>query len=292
MNRFNAQSATVFADITAAQNTVSQALTAVAAGFSGYNSTTGTFGKPAAGQMEWKKTVKSSWKAREDRKAEELKVKKINEKYDGEDAIEDVNTRSKDIKNYATEVAGQQFEKISKTALKDGKNIGKIYAAKLQPRDAKGRFIKDTNPTRRAATSKLKGITNAQSKTIGKYARVGGGALIAYNYYADAKEHYDEYHNVGRAMSYSAVTTTTGVVAGAVGATAGTAIAIGLGATATSFAATIGAPVFGAVLIGAVAVVGVKTLYKNVKPVKTIVDGIGDSFNEVGKAFSKSFSWN
>ena len=121
---------------------------------------------------------------------------------------------------------------------------------------------------------------------------MGGGALIAYNYYADAKEHYDEYHNVGRAMSYSAVTTTTGVVAGAVGATAGTAIAIGLGATATSFAATIGAPVFGAVLIGAVAVVGVKTLYKNVKPVKTIVDGIGDSFNEVGKAFSKSFSWN
>ncbi|MGT2808790.1 hypothetical protein ACR3IL_03435 [Streptococcus iniae] len=70
LNRFNAQSATVFADIMSAQNTVSQALTAVAAGFSGYNSTTGTFGKPAAGQMDWKKTVKSSWENRAELKSE------------------------------------------------------------------------------------------------------------------------------------------------------------------------------------------------------------------------------
>lgn len=179
LNEFNAQSATVFSDITVAPNTVSQALTAVAAGFSGYNSTTGTFVKPAEGQMDWEKTVKGSWKAREDRKAEELKVKKINEKYNGENAIKDLNTETRDIKNYGTEGAGQQFGKLSKTALKDGKNIGKVYDAKLQPRDAKGRFVKDTNFTRRAATSKLKGITNAQSKTIGKCARVEGGALIA-----------------------------------------------------------------------------------------------------------------
>ncbi|WNZ89728.1 hypothetical protein [Streptococcus iniae] len=77
LNRFNAQSATVFADITSAQNTVSQALTAVAAGFSGYNSTTGTFGKPATGQMDWTKQVKNAWNDRELKKQYDMILGKV-----------------------------------------------------------------------------------------------------------------------------------------------------------------------------------------------------------------------
>ncbi|MCD0152999.1 hypothetical protein HK327_09955, partial [Streptococcus agalactiae] len=72
--------------------------------------------------------------------------------------------------------------------MKDGKNIGKVYGAKLQPRDANGRFVKDTNPLRKSATSKLKGITNAESRVIGRAARVGGTVLVAYNFYSVAKE--------------------------------------------------------------------------------------------------------
>ncbi|OTG46869.1 hypothetical protein B7935_05405 [Streptococcus agalactiae] len=177
--------------------------------------------------------------------------------------------------NYGTEAAGQQFDKFGKIIIKDGKYIGKVYGAKLQPRDANGRFVKDTNPLRKSATSKLKGITNAESRVIGRAARVGGTALVAYNFYSDAKEHYDRHHNVGRAISYSSVTTTTGVIVGGVASTLAEGALITAGV---------------AVAIGAVAVVGVKALYENVKPVRNFVDDLGDSINDIGKSFTKAFS--
>ncbi|MGT2598807.1 hypothetical protein [Streptococcus uberis] len=285
---FNAESSSVFEALAEFQDSVSTGLSFVSTGFNNFNGTFDTSGKG----LEWTKTIKTGMEVRKEAKAKELKRKKSNETYDGKDALTDFQTETTDYMNYGTEAAGQQFDKFGKIIIKDGKNIGKVYGAKLQPRDANGRFVKDTNPLRKSATSKLKGITNAQSKTIGKCARVGGRALIAYNYYADAKEHYDEYHNVGRAMSYSAVTTTTGVVAGTVGATAGTAIAIGLGATATGFAATFAAPVIVAVAVGAVATVGVKAAYKKMKPFHDAVNNVGDSLNEIGRSFKKNFSWN
>ena len=49
----------------------------------------------------------------------------------------------------------------------------------------------------------------------------------------------------------------------------------------------------GAVAVGAVVSVGVKGLYKNLKPLRTVVDGAGDFLNGIGKGISnigKSFS--
>ncbi|MCK1165783.1 hypothetical protein MXZ28_06885 [Streptococcus uberis] len=284
---FNAESSSVFEALAEFQDSVSTGLSFVSTGFNNFNGTFDTSGKG----LEWTKTIKTGMEVRKEAKAKELKRKKSNETYDGKDALTDFQTETTDYMNYGTEAAGQQFDKFGKIIIKDGKNIGKVYGAKLQPRDANGRFVKDTNPLRKSATSKLKGITNAQSKTIGRCARVGGRALIAYNYYADAKEHYDEYHNVGRAMSYSAVTTTTGVVAGSIGASVATGIATTAGFAATGIVASVIAPVIGAVAVGAVAVIGVKALYSNVKPIKNAVDCMGDGLNKIGKSFTKSFSW-
>ncbi|MFD3086448.1 hypothetical protein ACFKJU_07560, partial [Streptococcus agalactiae] len=68
---------------------VNQALAAVSTGFSGYNSKTGAFGKPTSGQMEWTKTVKKEWSAREEKKAYEKVLRKAanNETLTEEDLV-------------------------------------------------------------------------------------------------------------------------------------------------------------------------------------------------------------
>ena len=45
-----------------------------------------------------------------------------------------------------------------------------------------------------------------------------------------------------------------------------------------------------AVVVGAAVSVGIKALYKNVKPFRDVVDGAGDILNGVGKALSNSLS--
>ncbi|MCD0152197.1 hypothetical protein HK327_05775, partial [Streptococcus agalactiae] len=100
------------------------------------------------------------------------------------------------------------------------------------------------------------------------------------------KEHYDRHHNVGRAMSYSGLTTTTGVAAGAIGASVGTGLATSAGFAATSIVAGFAAP-----LVGAVAVIGAKAIYENVKPVRRAIDSVGDALNNIGKSFSSALKW-
>ncbi len=101
--------------------------------------------------------------------------------------------------------------------------------------------------------------------------------MIALGAYEEATEYYNEYHNVGRAISYSTVATGAGVLTGmAVGAAfAGAPFIVGLGA---------------AVVVGAAVSVGIKALYKNVKPFRDVVDGAGDILNGVGKTLSNSLS--
>ncbi|HGI2369147.1 TPA: hypothetical protein ACJRZZ_000817 [Streptococcus agalactiae] len=275
---FNAASSTVFGGLTEVQDAVSAGLNYVSTGFGNFNGTFDTSGKG----LDWIKTIKTGMEVRKEARDKELKKKKPNESYDGKDALADFQTETTDYVNYGTEAAGQQFDKFGKIIIKDGKNIGKVYGAKLQPRDANGRFVKDTNPLRKSATSKLKDITNAESRVIGRAARVGGTALVAYNFYSDAKEHYDRHHNVGRAMSYSGLTTTTGVAAGAIGASVGTGLA-----TSAGFAA----PLVGAVVIGAIAVIGAKAIYENVKPMRRAIDSVGDALNNIGKSFSSALKW-
>ena len=43
-----------------------------------------------------------------------------------------------------------------------------------------------------------------------------------------------------------------------------------------------------AVVVGVAVSVGIKVLYKNVKPFRDVVDGAGDILNGVGKALSNS----
>ena len=83
-----------------------------------------------------------------------------------------------------------------------------------------------------------------------------------------------------KSLSYGLTAGTAGWVAGlAVGsALAGAPVVVGI---------------FGAVAVGAAVSVGVKALYKNVKPFRVVVDGAGDLLNGIGKGisiFGKSFS--
>lgn len=67
-----------------------------------------------------------------------------------------------------------------------------------------------------------------------------------------------------------------------IGASVGTGLA-----TSAGFAA----PLVGAVVIGAIAVIGAKAIYENVKPVRRAIDSVGDALNNIGKSFSSALKW-
>ncbi|QDK71380.1 hypothetical protein [Lactococcus protaetiae] len=131
------------------------------------------------------------------------------------------------------------------------------------------------------------------SDVIGNVAKWGGRGLIALGAIENFNEYNAEYHNTGRAISYSAVATTIGVAAGTVGSAVGGAIALGVGAAATGFVATVAAPVVGAVVVGVAVGIGVKAAYdSNFLGTRDAINFVGDKINDVGKAFSnplKSF---
>ncbi|HEN0368029.1 TPA: hypothetical protein U3P15_001000 [Streptococcus agalactiae] len=106
---FNAESTTVFGGLTEVQDAVSAGLNYVSEGFRNFNGTFDTSGKG----LDWTKTIKTGREVRKEARDKELKKKKSNESYDGKDAINDLEGKVKDVKNYATEIAGQQFSKIS-----------------------------------------------------------------------------------------------------------------------------------------------------------------------------------
>ena len=116
--------------------------------------------------------------------------------------------------------------------------------------------------------------------TLENVAKCGGRGLVGLGMWSEGSDHYKEYNNGGRAVSYGLTAGTAGWVAGfAVGsALAGDPVGVGL---------------VGAVAVGAAVSVGVKVLYKNLKPLRTVVDGAGDFLNGIGKGISnigKSFS--
>ena len=196
--------------------------------------------------------------------------------YTWENMLKDTFEKITDFSEWSKESLGQFLESTKETIIKQGKNIGKSWGARLQPRE-NGKFVRDSFKPRKWLSGKLKGLSGTASKAIGFIAKWGGRGLIALGAYEEAKEYYNEYHNVGRAISYSTVATGAGVLAGmAVGAAfAGAPFIVGLGA---------------AVVVGAAVSVGIKALYKNVKPFRDVVDGAGDILNGVGKALSNSLS--
>ena len=205
------------------------------------------------------------------------KVEQGKMSYTWENMLKDTFEKITDFSEWSKESLGQFLESTKETIIKQGKNIGKSWGARLQPRE-NGKFVRDSFKPRKWLSGKLKGLSGTASKAIGSIAKWGGRGLIALGAYEEATEYYNEYHNVGRAISYSTVATGAGVLTGmAVGAAfAGAPFIVGLGA---------------AVVVGAAVSVGIKALYKNVKPFRDVVDGAGDILNGVGKALSNSLSF-
>ena len=188
--------------------------------------------------------------------------------YTGKDAGKDFLDSTFNVEEISKESLGGALDAVKGKVIKQGKNIGRSLAAKLQPRSTLGTFVKDEFSPRKWVTSKLKSLSNPASKVIGNVAKWGGRGLIALGAYEEFKEFNNEYDNVGRAITYSAVATGVGVGAGAVvGAVVGGPLLVGIGA---------------AVVAGAVVSVGVKALYNNFKPFKNLVDDTGDALNNAG----------
>ncbi|MEY8462309.1 hypothetical protein [Streptococcus merionis] len=275
---FNSQSAYLFDSIQPLLEAVQQGLRQVS---NAWNPETKVFIIPQGKEMEWVKTIEKDWY-----------------KYDFDDGISDFSNDIRNISDWSKEAVGSFFEKTSSKVFKESKNIGKSWAANLQPRSSLGTFVKDSLKPRKWLTGKLKGISATTSKAIGQVAKWGGRGLIAFGAYEEAKDYYEKHRDVGCAISYSALATGAGYVAGTVGASIGGAIAVGLGAASTGLIATFAAPLVGAVVVGTLTSVAVKALYNNVKPFRNAVDSVGDGINKVVNAFSDSlanikgvFSW-
>ena len=129
-------------------------------------------------------------------------------------------------------------------------------------------------------------MSGTMSTVLGKGAEWGGRGLIALGYIEEVSDYYKEYHNVGRSISYAAISGTVGLGAGAVGSSFVGGMVAGVGITGL---AAVAAPLIGAVVVGAVATVGVKALYENVKPVSDIINTTGDVINSESKKIGKSF---
>ena len=249
-----------------------------------WNASTKTFVLPPKSEMKWAGEVNGKWEEGDKTGNSQRK------KYSFNDGISDFIKGVVDPSEWSKEAVGSILDKTVKKVFKEGKNIGKSWAAKLQPKSSLGTFVKDTLKPRKWLTGKLKGLSSTVSTKIGYIAKYGGLALIAVGAYQEVTGHYKQYKNMGRAISYGTVATGVGFVAGQVGAAIGGSIATGLGLASTGVVAGFIAPIVGAVVVGAAAAVAAKALYSNVKPFKQVVDGVGDKINKLGSAISGSFN--
>ena len=181
------------------------------------------------------------------------------ERYNWTDIPETVFSKITDPSEWSWGTLGQALEGLNDIAIKQGKNLGRVYGAKLQPRDALGRFIKDAIKPRSWLSAKFKGMSNNTSKIIGRGAKVLGFGISAV---LEGVDYYSKYKNVGRAVSYGAV---------------GGFVALGAGVVAGAIGTTLALPAVGTlalgVAVGAVASVGLKAAYENIKPVRAVIDG-------------------
>ncbi|WP_056995791.1 T7SS effector LXG polymorphic toxin [Limosilactobacillus equigenerosi] len=173
------------------------------------------------------------------------------------------------IKESTKESFSDFSDEVAKTVLKEGKNIGRHLGTKLMPRDSFGRFMKVTNPYRKAAIKTLYGISDNSSKVIGKVAKGVATTLTGIDFINEAvgfaKEHKKA--NVGRCVTYAGAVTGTTFVAG---------IAIGAAVSGTF------APVVLAAGAGMAISAGAKQAYKH------NFLGFRDGVNKVGDAVTDS----
>ncbi len=219
------------------------------------------------------KTIETYAKTNPNKKPSEAVVTAL-ENYHGweKNTAETILSKSLDPKEWSWATFGKLLDDANEIAIKQGKNLGRVLGAKLQPRDALGRFVKDTNKPRAWLSGKLKGMSNGTSKLIGHGAKFLGFGVSAT---LEGLDHYSKHKNVGRAISYGAV---------------GGLVALGAGAVAGAIGAAAALPAIGTlavgIAVGAVASAGLKAAYENIKPVKDVIDGAGDLLNKGGKVVS------
>ena len=272
-----------------------------------WNASTKTFVLPPKSEMKWAGEVNGKWEERDIVNAYSIAMKKSEngeklteddilkiqnyrklnphsplskntvealneERYNWTDIPETVFSKITDSSKWSWGTLGQVLDGLNDIAIKQGKNLGRVYGAKLQPRDALGRFIKDAIKPRSWLSAKFKGMSNNTSKIIGCGVKVLGFGISAV---LEGVDYYSKYKNVGRAVSYGAVGGIVALVAGVVAGAIGTTLAL----------PAVGTLALG-VAVGAVASVGLKAAYENIKPVRAVIDGAGDLLNKGGKAFS------
>ncbi|HEM3486291.1 T7SS effector LXG polymorphic toxin [Streptococcus suis] len=203
-------------------------------------------------------------------------VEALDEYYYGFDDIpETLISKLTDMYEWGWATFGKMLDDANEVAIKQGKNLGRVFGAKLQPRDAFGRFVKDTIKPRSWLSGKLKGMSNGTSKIIGHGAKILGFGVSAF---LEGADHYSKYKNAGRAVSYGITGGTVAAGAGMVAGAIGSALALpAIGTLAVGLA------------VGVVASAGLKAAYENIKPVRDAIDGVGDLFNKGGKAVSDGF---
>lgn len=214
----------------------------------------------------------------------------LNNDYTYYNVSSDFSGKITSVSEWVTESLGAALNKIHEIAIIKGKNIGRVIAAKLQPRSTLGTFVKDDFLPRKWVTSKLRTVSNSTSKAVGIFAKWGGRALIGLGFYLEFKDYYNETGNVGRAISYSGAVTSAGYAGGAIGAAVGagvaklaiSSIAVIKTGSAVAAALTFALPVALAVAVGAAAVIGANYMYINFDPFRDLVDGVGDAKNNVG----------
>ncbi|UQS84172.1 T7SS effector LXG polymorphic toxin [Bombilactobacillus thymidiniphilus] len=195
------------------------------------------------------------------------------------------------VEEGAKKIFKAPFESMVKKIFKEKKNIGRAWAAKLQPRDVKGRFVKDTNKLRKEFTGSLKGMKNSFSEGLGVAAKKGikviDKGFDALDFYNTYKDFNDDNHNknIGRGVVYSGAVTGGSILAG-VGIDSAVDGLIGLGVVATLPEDL----VTGAVVLSGVGIAyGADYLYKNNKTVRNAVNWTGDRVDDVGNSVKKDW---
>ena len=166
-----------------------------------WNASTKTFVLPPKSEMKWAGEVNGKWEERDIVNAYSIAMKKSEngeklteddilkiqnyrklnphsplskntvealneERYNWTDIPETVFSKITDSSKWSWGTLGQVLDGLNDIAIKQGKNLGRVYGAKLQPRDALGRFIKDAIKPRSWLSAKFKGMSNNTIKKI------------------------------------------------------------------------------------------------------------------------------
>ena len=133
-------------------------------------------------------------------------------------------------------------------------NNGGSIAARIQPRNSLGHFVRSTNPARRWLG------TNLRNGNVGRVAKGAKSKVPIIGGVIDGINYYRETGNVGRAISFG------GFVAG-------------LGLLTGGIVAAFSAPVLVVIGVGVVTYYGARWLYNNSSLVQNTVHNVGDAIN-------------